>query len=131
MMREFRRLHFASIDFSSSRLRTSSLSRLQDKDLLQIDATVIAGVLVLSTVGALKLNITVIAWLASTVIWFSFSAFLLLVSHIPDASTDDHKTKTNQVMTRKVSIGSMAAGFVYLIGVILTFFVANLSHLTK
>jgi hypothetical protein len=39
--------HFAWIDFSSSRLRTSSLSRLQDKDLLQIDATVIAGVLVL------------------------------------------------------------------------------------
>ena len=106
--------------------------RLEDKDLLQIDATVIAGVLVLSTVGALKLNITVI-WVASTVIWFSFSAFLILVSHIvkPDASTDDHKTKTNQVMTRKVSIGSMAGGFVYLIGFILTFFVANLSHLMK
>jgi hypothetical protein len=109
------------------------LLRLEDKGLLQIDATVIAGVLVLSTVGALKLNIAVIAWVASTVIWFSFSAFLILVSHIvkPDTSTDDHKTKTNQVMTRKVSIGSMAAGFVYLIGVILTFFVANLSHLTK
>ena len=89
--------------------------------------------LVLSTVGALKLNITVIAWVASTVIWFSFSAFLILVSHIvkPDASTDDHKRKTNQVMTRKVSIGSMAAVFVYLIGVILSFFVANLSHLMK
>jgi len=56
--------------------------RLEDKDLLQIDATVIAGVLVLSTVGALKLNITVIAWVASTVIWFSFSAFLILISHI-------------------------------------------------
>ena len=69
--------------------------RLEDKDLLQIDATVIAGALVLSTVGALKLNITFIAWVASTVIWFSFSAFLILVSHIvkPDASTDDHKTK--------------------------------------
>jgi hypothetical protein len=50
--------------------------------------------------------------------------FLILVSHIvkPDALTDDHKTKTNQVMTRKVSIGSMAGGFVYLIVVILTFF---------
>ena len=107
--------------------------RLEDKDLLQIDATVIAGVLVLSTVGALKLNFTVIAWVASTVIWFSFSAFLILVSHFvkPDASTDDHKTKTNQVMTRKVSIASMAGGFVYLIGVILTFFVMNLSHLMK
>ena len=68
---------------------------LEDKDILQIDATVIAGVLVLSTFGALKLNITVIAWVDSTVIWFSFSAFLTLVSHIvkPDASTDDHKTK--------------------------------------
>jgi hypothetical protein len=109
------------------------LSRLQDKDLLQIDATVIAGVLVLSTVGALKLNITIIAWVASTVVWFSFSAFLILVSHIvkPDASTDGHKTKLDEVLTRKFSIGSMAAGFVYLIGVILTFFVANLSHLTK
>jgi len=59
--------------------------RLKDKDLLQIDATVIAGVLVLSTVGALKLNITVIAWLASTVIWFSFSAFLSVIAK-PDAS---------------------------------------------
>lgn len=107
--------------------------RLEDKDLLQIDDTVIAGVLVLSTVGALKLNFTVIAWVASTVIWFSFSAFLILVSYIvkPDALTDYHKTKTNQVVTRKVSIGSMAAGFVYLIGVILIFFVANLSHLMK
>ena len=78
---------------------------LEDKDILQIDATVIAGVLVLSTVGALKLNITAIAWIASTVIWFSFSAFLILVSYIvkPDASTDDDKIKTNQVMTRKVS----------------------------
>jgi hypothetical protein len=102
--------------------------RLEDKDLLQID-TVIAGVLVLNTLDALKLNITVIAWVASTVIWFSFSAFLILVK--PDASTDDHKTKTNQVMTRKISIGSTAAGFVYFIGVILTFFVANLSHLIK
>ena len=103
--------------------------RLEDNDLLQIDATVIAGVLVLSTVGALKLNIRAIVWVASTVIWFSFSAFLILVSYIvkPDASTDDHKTKSNQVMTRKVSIGSMAAGFVYLIGVILTFFVAFVS----
>jgi hypothetical protein len=109
------------------------LLRLEDKDLLQIDATVIAGVLVLSTVGALKFNITVIAWVASTVIWFSFSAFLILVSHLvkTDPSTDGHKTKTNQVLTRKVSIGSMAAGFVYLIGVILTFFVVNLSHLMK
>jgi hypothetical protein len=35
------------------------------------------------------------------------------------------------VLTRKVSIGSMAAGFVYLIGVIFTFFVVNLSHLMK
>ena len=35
------------------------------------------------------------------------------------------------VLTRKFSIGSMAGGFVYLIGVILTFFVANLSHLTS
>ncbi len=107
--------------------------RLEDKDVLQIDATVIAGALVLSTIGVLKLNFTVIAWIATTVIWFSFSAFLILVSHIlkPDASTDDHKTKTNQVMARKVSIGSMAAGFVYLIGVILTFFIANLSHLMK
>jgi hypothetical protein len=105
------------------------LSRLQDKDLLQIDATVIAGVLVLSTVGALKLNITIIAWVASTVVWFSFSAFLILLSHIlkPDASTDDHKIKLDEVLTR----GSMAAGFVYLIGVILTFFLANLSHLVK
>ncbi len=94
--------------------------RLEDKDLLQIDATVIAGVLVLSTV---------IAWVASTVIWFSFSAFLILVSHIIKPAVD-HK-KTNQVMTRKVSIGSMAGGFVYLIGVILTFFVAILSHLMK
>jgi hypothetical protein len=104
------------------------LLRLEDKDLLQIDATVIADVLVLSTVGALKLNITIIAWVVSTVIWFSFSAFLILVSDIvkPDASTDDDKIKTNQVMTRKVSIGS-----IYLIGVILTFFVANLSHLMK
>ena len=101
---------------------------LKDKDLLQIDATVIAGVLSLNTVGALKLNITVIAWVASTVIWFSFSAFLLLVNHI--ASTDDHKTKC-QVLTRKFSIGSMAAGFVYLIGIILTFFVVNFSHLIK
>jgi hypothetical protein len=84
MIREFRRLHFASIDFSSSRLRTSLVSlRLEDKDLLQIDATVIAGVLVLSTVGALKLNITVIAWIASTVIWFSFSAFLLVIFSSP------------------------------------------------
>jgi hypothetical protein len=109
------------------------LLHLEDKDLLQIDATVIAGVLVLSTVGALKLNITVIAWVASTVIWFSFSAFLIVLSHIvkPDASTEDHKTKVNQVLTRKVSIGSMAGGFVYLIGVILTFFVVNLSHLMK
>jgi hypothetical protein len=108
------------------------LLHLEDKDLLQIDATVIAGILVLSTVGALKLNITVIAWIASTVIWFSFSAFLILVSRIvkPDASTD-HKTKTNQVMARKVSIGSMAGGFVYLIGVILTFFIVNLSYLMK
>jgi hypothetical protein len=99
---------------------------LHQEDLLQIDATVITGVLVLSTVGALKLNITVIAWVASTIIWFSFSAFLLLVSHIvkPNASTDDHKTKTNQAMAKKVSIGSMA-------GVILTFFVLNLSHLIK
>jgi hypothetical protein len=90
-------------------------------------------VLILSTVGALKLNITVIAWVASTVIWFSFSVFLILVSHIvkPDTSTYDHKTKTNQVLTRKFSTGSMAAGFVYLIGVILTFFVADLSHLMK
>ena len=79
--------------------------RLEDKDLLQIDATAIAGVLVLSTVGALKLNITVIAWIATTIIWFSFSAFLILVSHIvkPDISADDHKIKTNQVMTGKVS----------------------------
>ena len=79
--------------------------RFEDKDLLQIDATVIAGVPVLSTVGTLKLNITVIAWVASTVIWFSFSAFLVLISHIvkPDASTDDHKTKNNQILTRKVS----------------------------
>jgi hypothetical protein len=112
------------------------LLRLEDKDLLQIDATVIASVVVLSMVGALKLNIIVIAWVASTVIWFSFSAFLILVSHIkPDTSTDDHKTKTNQVMTKKVSIGSMtmlkAGGFVYLTGVILTFFVAKLSHLMK
>jgi hypothetical protein len=109
------------------------LLRLEDKDLLQIDATVIAGVLFLSTVGALKLNIAVIAWIASTVIWFSFSAFLILVSHIvkPDTSTDDHKIKTNKVMIRKVSIGSMAAGFVYLIGVALTFFVVNSSHLMK
>ncbi|HXP48407.1 MAG TPA: hypothetical protein VN922_00550 [Bacteroidia bacterium] len=88
--------------------------------------------LVLSTVGALKLNITVIAWVPSTVVWFSFSAFVMLVSHIvkPDTSTDGHKTKLDEV-TRKFSIGSMAAGFVYLIGVILTFFVANLSHLVK
>jgi uncharacterized protein involved in cysteine biosynthesis len=109
------------------------LLHLEDKDLLQIDATVIAAVLVLSTVGALKFSITVIAWVASTVIWFSFSAFLILVSYLvkPDPSTDDHKTKTNQVLTRKVSIGSMAAGFVYLIGVILTFFIVNLSHLMK
>jgi hypothetical protein len=88
------------------------LLRLEDKDLLQIDATVIAGVLVLSTVGALKLNITVIAWVASTVTWFSFSAFLIL-SHIlkPDASTDGHKTKLHEeeVLIRKFSIGSMAA----------------------
>jgi len=107
--------------------------RLEDKDLLQIDATVIAGVLVLSTVGALKLNITVIAWIASTVIWFSFSAFLILISHIvkPDTTTDDRKTKTNQVLTRKIGIGSMAGGFIYLIVVILTFFVANFSHLMK
>ena len=101
--------------------------RFEDKDLLQIDATVIAGVLVLSTVGALKLNFTVIAWVASTVIWFSFSAFLILISHIvkPDDSTDDHKTKNNQILTRKVSIGSILV--VYLIGVILTFFVAIVS----
>ncbi|HXX98285.1 MAG TPA: hypothetical protein VEL11_14330 [Candidatus Bathyarchaeia archaeon] len=71
-------------------------------------ATVVAGVLVLSTVDALKWNITVIAWVA--VIWFSFSAFLLLVNHI--ASTDDHKTKANKVLTRKFSRGSMVAGFV-------------------
>jgi hypothetical protein len=109
------------------------LLRLKDKDLLQIDATVIAGVLVLSTIGTWKLNITVIAWVASTVIWFSFSAFLILVSHIvkPDASTDGHETKTNQVLARKFSLGCMAAGFVYLIGVILTFFLANMSHLMK
>ena len=105
--------------------------RLDDKDLLQIDATVIAGLLFLSTVGALKLNITVIAWVASTVIWFSFSAFLILVSHIVKPDTDDRKTKTNQVLTRKISTGSMPGGFVYLIGVIFTFFVANLSHLMK
>jgi hypothetical protein len=76
--------------------RANSLLRLEDKDLLQIDATVIVGVLVLSTVGALKLNIAAIAWVASTVIWFSFSAFLILVSYIfkSDASTDDRKTKT-------------------------------------
>jgi hypothetical protein len=100
------------------------LSRLEDKNLLQIDAIVTAGLLVLSTVGALKFNITVIAWVASTIIWFSFSAFLIL-SHIlkPDVSTE--------ALTRKISIGSMAAGFVYLIGVILTFFIANLSHLMK
>jgi len=85
------------------------LSHLEDTDLLQIDATVIAGILVLSTVGALKSNITVIAWIASTVIWFSFSAFVLLLTRIikPVVSTDDHETKTNQVMARKVSIGSM------------------------
>jgi hypothetical protein len=107
---------------------------LEDKDVLQIDATVIAGVLVLSTVGALKFNITVIAWVASTVIWFSFSALLILVSRIVklDASTKDYETKLNETLTiRKFSIGSMAAGFVHLIGVILTFFVANLSHLMK
>jgi hypothetical protein len=77
------------------------------------------------------LNTTVIARVASTVIWFSFSVFLILVSHIvkSDTSTGDHKTKTNQVMTRKVSIGSMTGGFIYLIDIILTFFVANLSHL--
>src|SRR5215472_2718686 len=34
-------------------------------------------------------------------------------------------------MARKVSIGSMAGGFVYLIGVILTFFIVNLSHLSR
>ena len=81
----------------------------------------------------LELNITVITWVASIVIWFSFSAFLILVSRIvkSDASTDDHKGKTNQVMARKVSIGSMAGGFVYLIGVILAFFIANLCHLMK
>ena len=47
---------------------------------------------------------------------------LVIVSHIvkPDASTDDDKTKTNQVMNRKVSLGSMAGGFVYLIGFFLT-----------
>jgi hypothetical protein len=69
--------------------------------MLQIDATVIAGVLVISTVGILKLNITVITWVASTVVWFSFSAFLIIVSYIvkPDASTDGHKTKANQVFT--------------------------------
>jgi site-specific DNA-adenine methylase len=39
-------------------------------------------VLVLSTFGVLKLNTTVIARVASTVIWFSFSVFLILVSHI-------------------------------------------------
>jgi len=90
------------IDFSSSSVTTSSLLHLEDKDLLQIDATVIAGVLVLSTVGALKLNITVIAWIASTVIWFSFSAFVILLTRIvkPDVSTDDHEIKTNQVMAR-------------------------------
>ena len=83
--------------------------RLEDRDIFQIDATVIAGILVLSTVGALKSNITVIAWIASTVIWFSFSAFVLLLTRIikPVVSTDDHETKTNQVMARKVSIGSM------------------------
>jgi hypothetical protein len=41
-------------------------------------------VLVLSTFGALKFNITVIAWVATTAISFSaaFSAFVMLVSHI-------------------------------------------------
>jgi hypothetical protein len=35
------------------------------------------------------------------------------------------------VLARKFSLGSMAAGFVYLIGVILTFFLANMSHLMR
>ena len=54
--------------------------------------------LVLSTFGGLKFNITVIAWVATTVISFSISAFVMLVSHIvkPDALTDGHKT-TNMV----------------------------------
>ena len=108
------------------------MSHLEDTDLLQIDATVIAGILVLSTVGALKSNITVIAWIASTIIWFSFSALVILLTRIvKPVSTDGHEIKTNQVMTRKVGIASMAGGFVYLIGVILTFFVMNLSHLMK
>ena len=57
--------------------------------------------LVLSKFGALKFNVTVIAWVATTVISFSISAFVMLVSHIvkSDASTDGHKT-TNMVNDR-------------------------------
>jgi hypothetical protein len=40
-----------SCRFDSARLRTNSLSRLEDNDLLQIDATVIAGVLKSSVIS--------------------------------------------------------------------------------
>jgi hypothetical protein len=56
---------------------------------------------------------------------------VLLLQSIVSLVLSSDVPKLDEVLTRKFSIGFMAAGFVYLIGVILTFFLANLSHLTK
>jgi fumarate reductase subunit D len=100
---------------------------LDDRDIIQADATIIAGVLVLLTItftfGTLKVSDmaqqVIRIFLTSVIIWpFALSAFFIVVENL-------QKEKRKEPF-RRLSLGAMFIGFAVIIlffGMLMSFYV--------
>ena len=94
---------------------------LGKSDILQINATVMVGVLILLTLGTLRhLTPTIIGFITASIIFpFAVSSIMVIISEV---STED-KVKSSQLMNLRLfpaSIMAMIVGFVYVIAAVVT-----------
>ena len=92
-------------------------------DILQINATVMVGVLILLTLGGTvlrHLNTTEISLITASIIFpFAVSSIMVVISKAPN-DEKDHREPDKTLNLFKASIMAMIVGFVYIITALIT-----------